>query len=145
MQGKDFPPDFKGFKVSEISFPHYHIVAHMPFLFWKDMSFKHIRMLWDVKENHSLPVPPTQTTLADLYQRVLNTNQIKAAIQDSCGVQINSEANVQFFSSEQLHPVQLGRGMKHLIQSYIDYIQGTLTRLLITKWSPNMPQNQDYL
>ncbi|MBW0504156.1 hypothetical protein O181_043871 [Austropuccinia psidii MF-1] len=68
-----------------------------------------------------------------------NTNQ------DSSGVQLNSEADVQAFASKQLQPVQLGRGMKHISQSYIDYIQGTLTRLGFTKWSPNLAQNQDDL
>ncbi|MBW0537584.1 hypothetical protein O181_077299 [Austropuccinia psidii MF-1] len=62
MQGKDFPPEFKGVKVCEISFLHYHIVAHMSFLFWKETFFKHIRMLWYVKEKHALPVPPTDHT-----------------------------------------------------------------------------------
>ncbi|MBW0556915.1 hypothetical protein O181_096630 [Austropuccinia psidii MF-1] len=124
LQGKELPPDFKGVK---------------------EALFKHIRMLWDIREKHSLPDPPTQTDLADFYRKFSNSKQIKEAIQEAGGAEMNSEADVLAFARKQLQPVELGRGMKNLSQSYIDYIQGTLGRLGFTRWSPNLVQNKDDL
>ncbi|MBW0460606.1 hypothetical protein O181_000321 [Austropuccinia psidii MF-1] len=124
LQGKDFPPDFKGVK---------------------DVFFKHIKMLWDIKEKDSLPSPPTQSALANFYRKFSNVQQLEGVIKDCGRIQLDTEDDVQAFAIKQLNPVQLGNGMKKLSQTYIDYIQGTLSHLGFTHWSPNLAQNQDEL
>ncbi|MBW0578468.1 hypothetical protein O181_118183, partial [Austropuccinia psidii MF-1] len=74
-----------------------------------EVLFKHIKMLWDIREKHSLPAPPTKEILVEFYQKFSTAEQINAALQDSGGVQLNSEADVQAFASKKLHPVHLGQ------------------------------------
>ncbi|MBW0517349.1 hypothetical protein O181_057064, partial [Austropuccinia psidii MF-1] len=110
-----------------------------------DVFFKHIKMLWDIKEKDSLPSPPTQSALANFYRKLSNVQQLEGVIKDCGHIQLNTEDDVQAFSIKKLNPVQLGNGMKKLSQTYIDYIQGTLSHLGFTYWSPNLAQNQDEL
>ncbi|MBW0548424.1 hypothetical protein O181_088139, partial [Austropuccinia psidii MF-1] len=73
-----------------------------------EVLFKHIKILWDIRVKHSLPAPPTKEILVEFYRKFSTAEQINAALQDSGGVQLNSEADVQAFASKKLQPVQLG-------------------------------------
>ncbi|MBW0512290.1 hypothetical protein O181_052005 [Austropuccinia psidii MF-1] len=117
MQETNSPPDFKGVKVS----------------------------LWDLKEKGSIPVPPTQNSLANFYHRFSNINQLDEVVQDCGGVNLADEDDIQEFARQKLQPVKLARGLQKISQTYINYIQDVLGRLGFSRWAPNLAQNHDYL
>ncbi|MBW0477105.1 hypothetical protein O181_016820 [Austropuccinia psidii MF-1] len=69
LQGQDFPPHFKGVK---------------------DRFFKHIKMLWDIKEKDSLPSLPTQSALSNFYCKFSNVQQIEGVIKDCVCIQLDT-------------------------------------------------------
>ncbi|MBW0526538.1 hypothetical protein O181_066253 [Austropuccinia psidii MF-1] len=112
----------------------------------KDVFYLHIKVLWDLKEQDAIPEPPTQEELVNFYRKFSDSQQIETTFQNSGGgLELESEDDLQKYAKAPLEPVTLGRGMKNLSQSYIDYVGGILTRIGFTHWHPNLTRNCDDL
>ncbi|MBW0526524.1 hypothetical protein O181_066239 [Austropuccinia psidii MF-1] len=64
------------------------------------------------------------------------------AIQGCGNFEINTESELQEFSSKQIEVVKLANGLGKLSHAYISYIKGTLERLGLKIWAPNLVQHE---
>ncbi|MBW0544350.1 hypothetical protein O181_084065 [Austropuccinia psidii MF-1] len=104
-------------------------------------NFQGVKALWRLVERDSVPDPFPPSALSNFYHCFSNTDEIQCVAEDSTAPSLIDEDDVADFVVEKAASLRLGSGIGDFSESLVLYIRGTLARLGITIWSPNIAQN----
>ncbi|MBW0506695.1 hypothetical protein O181_046410 [Austropuccinia psidii MF-1] len=120
----EFPPDFKSVK---------------------DALFNHIRLLWGLIEQNSVPEAPDPKVLKRFESRFETVAELEAHAANPNANVFVANADIQTLNSGRAGRIKLGQGMLQLEDSDIRYIHGYLGKLGIDCWGPNLEESSESL
>ena len=100
----------------------------------------HIKILWGLLKQDSVPKAPELSTLEQFYQRFRRTEEIEEAIKTP-GSGYSSQTNIQFLSNAQAGCIKYGRLVIHLGSNFVRYAQGLMNQLGLQVWCPNLEED----
>ncbi|KAI7965085.1 hypothetical protein MJO29_003183 [Puccinia striiformis f. sp. tritici] len=123
MQKDDFPPGFTPTKTA---------------------LFTHIKILWGLEKQGSVPRPPELSTLEEFYRRFQRPEQIEEAIKKP-RTHFGVQSNLQFLLNVQGGRVKYGKSVVHLGSNFVRYAQGLMNQLGLEVWCPNLDEDSTSL
>ncbi|KAA1079345.1 hypothetical protein PGT21_008685 [Puccinia graminis f. sp. tritici] len=111
------------------------------FLTTKNALFVHIKILWGLLTQDSVPQAPDLQTLQEFYQRFSNNDQVEEAAKGSLSPALIGSHEVQLFKGATSGSVKFGRQVIHLGSNNIRYAQGLMVRLGLRVWCPNLEED----
>ncbi|MBW0575203.1 hypothetical protein O181_114918 [Austropuccinia psidii MF-1] len=121
---KDAPPDFK---------------------YTKEALYVHIKLLWGMLTPSALPTAPDKQLLKEFYQRFSSAEEVQTVAQNSQGVKLISEAQVQTLRDARLGKRKIGKNIINMQDFYITYVHAMLAKLGIRIWAPDFQEAPDSL
>ncbi|KNZ57825.1 hypothetical protein VP01_2063g8 [Puccinia sorghi] len=123
MQTADFPPRFTPTKTA---------------------LFVHIKILWGLLKQDSVPKPPELSTLEEFYKRFRRAEQIEDAVKSGSTNYVRQH-EIQCFQNVQRGQVKCGNSIIHLGSRFVTYAQGLMSRLGLRVWCPNLNEDSSSL
>ncbi|MBW0529825.1 hypothetical protein O181_069540 [Austropuccinia psidii MF-1] len=120
----EFPPDFKGVK---------------------EALFIHIRLLWGLFEQNSVPKAPDPKVVMAFESRFSTVEQFEEHSNNlDTNVYITS-ADISTIREGRAGRMKLTKGIVHIEDSDIQYVHGYLANLGIESWGPNLDDSSESL
>ncbi|MBW0499926.1 hypothetical protein O181_039641 [Austropuccinia psidii MF-1] len=92
-----------------------------------------------------LPTPPVKQLLNKFYQQFLSVGEVQSVAQNSQGVKLINEAQVQILSDACSGKRKIGKNIINMQDFYITYVHAMLSKLGISIWAPNLEEAPDSL
>lgn len=103
--------------------------------------FLHIKILWGLLKQDSVPSPPELGTLEEFYRRFRRTEQIEQAVNAPSADSSIRQNQVECLKNAQSGRVKYGKLVIHLGSNFVRYAQGLLARLGLSVWCPNLEED----
>ncbi|MBW0474923.1 hypothetical protein O181_014638 [Austropuccinia psidii MF-1] len=141
------PVKKKSDNCSHKSNPYQLVIANTPpdFQYTKDSFYIHIKVLWDMVHEHSVPIAPKISTLKEFSNRFKNAEEIKKMAESDTGVPLIAQSEVLTLKGVEPGRKKVGRGIVYIKEFFILYIQALLSKLGIRQWAPNLEEASDTL
>ncbi|KAA1066525.1 hypothetical protein PGT21_032751 [Puccinia graminis f. sp. tritici] len=120
MQTSDFPQEFKT---------------------TKNALFVHIKILWGLLRQDSVPSAPELRTLQEFYNRFTNGEEVEKAAQGNSSPPLINSNEVELFKEARAGSIKFGRSVIHVGSNNICYAQGLMVRLGLRVWCPNLEED----
>ncbi|MBW0501188.1 hypothetical protein O181_040903 [Austropuccinia psidii MF-1] len=124
IQTADFPPDFRGVK---------------------DAMFTHIRLLWGLFEQNSVPKVTDPSVVKAFESRFSTVEEFEAHVNHPDTNVFVANADIGAIRDGRSGKIKLTKGILHIEDSDIHYIHGYLANLGIQCWGPNLEDSSESL
>ncbi|KNZ58949.1 hypothetical protein VP01_1828g7 [Puccinia sorghi] len=124
MQKGDFPPDFAT---------------------TKNALYIHVKVLWGLLKQDSVPPAPDLQRLREFYERFSSNEQVEKAANVASSPALIDSNEVQLFKTARAGSVRYGRQVLHVGSHNIRYAQGLMVRLGLRVWCPNLEEDSGSL
>ncbi|MBW0567957.1 hypothetical protein O181_107672 [Austropuccinia psidii MF-1] len=121
MLMRDAPPDFK---------------------YTKEALYVHTKLLWGMLTPAAFPIAPDKQLLKEFYQRFSSAKEVQSVAQNSQGVKLISEAQVQTLRDARSGKRKIGKNIVNMQDFYITYVHAMLAKLGIRIWAPDSLYNE---
>ncbi|MBW0475916.1 hypothetical protein O181_015631 [Austropuccinia psidii MF-1] len=111
----------------------------------KTALFVHIKILWGLLKQESVPQAPELRMLEEFYQRFKRPEQVEEAIKTSTALTYLEPNEVQCFKDARAGRIRFGRSVIHLGDNFVRYAQGLMNRLGLRIWCPNLEEDPSSL
>ncbi|MBW0523415.1 hypothetical protein O181_063130 [Austropuccinia psidii MF-1] len=111
----------------------------------KDAFFAHIRIMWGLIFEKSIPVLPDPALLKEFYNRFDYANEIQEVAKSSSAVKLIPESDVITLRGTQPGRKKVGKAIVNVQEFFILYIQALLAKLGIRRWAPALDEPIDTL
>lgn len=111
----------------------------------KDALFLHIRMLWGLFEQNSVPAKVDPSLSKEFYNRFNSISDLKNAISDPQAPELISQEDIISLRQGQAGRFKLGRGLANIDEMHILYVHAMLAKVGICIWGPNLEESHDSL
>ncbi|MBW0547017.1 hypothetical protein O181_086732 [Austropuccinia psidii MF-1] len=122
MLMRDAPPDFK---------------------YTKEALYVHIKLLWGMLTPAAMPTAPDKQLLKEFYQQLSSAEEVQNVAQNSQGVKLISEAQVQTLRDARSGKRKIGKNIINMQDFYITYVHAMLAKLGIHIWAPDLEEAPD--
>ncbi|MBW0497867.1 hypothetical protein O181_037582 [Austropuccinia psidii MF-1] len=124
MQTGDFPPSFASTKTA---------------------LFIHIKILWGLLKQDSVPKAPELRMLEEFYQKFTRPEQVENAIKTTANSDLSGLSQVRCFKDAHAGRIRFGKSVIHLGENFIRYAQGLMNQLGLRVWCPNLEEDASSL
>ncbi|EFP75508.1 uncharacterized protein PGTG_00839 [Puccinia graminis f. sp. tritici CRL 75-36-700-3] len=107
----------------------------------KNALFVHIKILWGLLKQDSVPQAPELRNLQEFYNRFSNGQEVEQAAQASTSPALINTDEVQLFKDATTGSIKYGRSVIHLGSNNVRYAQGLMVRLGLRTWCPNLDED----
>jgi hypothetical protein len=111
----------------------------------QDALYVHIKLIWNLLEQKTIPSPPHPDTLREFTSRFSNADEIKQTAENSSGAALIPVNDVVTFKDIKCGRKKVGKGLVNLEEFFIIYTQAILARLGIRVWAPDLEDRPDSL
>ncbi|KNE95049.1 hypothetical protein PSTG_11642 [Puccinia striiformis f. sp. tritici PST-78] len=120
--------------------PMIMISANMPeaFASTRDALYAHIKIIWNLLEQKTIPSPPHPDTLTEFNGRFSDPSEIVLAADDAQSPSLIPVKEIVSLKSLKLGRRKIGQGIVHLEEFFVEYTQATLARLGLRVWAPDL-------
>ncbi|MBW0541568.1 hypothetical protein O181_081283 [Austropuccinia psidii MF-1] len=122
-------------------------MAEVPeaFIKTKEAFYVHIKILWGLIYQRSVPIAPNYDLLREFNQKFSFAYEIKDVIESSTTMPLLPEAEIITLRGATAGRKKVGRGIINMKDFYIRYIQTLLAKLGIRRWAPDLNDASDTL
>ncbi|MBW0496504.1 hypothetical protein O181_036219 [Austropuccinia psidii MF-1] len=127
--------------------PHQLTVKETPAGFepTKEAFSIHIKVLWGLIYQDSIPIPPDYSLLKEFNTQFSFSEEISNLIQSPIAVSLIPEQDVITLQGVQPGKKKLARGIINLKDFHILYVHSLLSKLGIQRWAPDLDNPSDTL
>ncbi|MBW0584750.1 hypothetical protein O181_124465 [Austropuccinia psidii MF-1] len=93
----------------------------------------------------ALPKAPDKQLLKEFYQKFLSVEEVQSVAQNSQGVKLINEAQVQTLCDARSGKRKIGKNIINMQDFYITYVHAILAKLVIRVWAPDLEEAPDLL
>ncbi|MBW0515845.1 hypothetical protein O181_055560 [Austropuccinia psidii MF-1] len=111
----------------------------------KNAFFAHIRIMWGLIYEKSVPVAPDPTLLKEFYNRFDDVEEIQEVTNSSTSIKLIPETDVITLRGTKPGRKKVGRAIVNVQEFFILYIQVLLAKLGIRRWAPSLDEPIDTL
>ncbi|KAA1110944.1 hypothetical protein PGT21_034682 [Puccinia graminis f. sp. tritici] len=111
----------------------------------RDALYVHIKIIWNLLEQKTIPGPPHPDTLRELTASFSNADEITQRADDASGAALIPVRDVVTLKGLQLGQKKVGKGLVNLEEFFVSYTQAVLARLGIRVWAPDLEDFPDSL
>ncbi|WAQ89874.1 hypothetical protein PtA15_11A566 [Puccinia triticina] len=111
----------------------------------KAALYVHIKILWGLLEQDSVPKGPSSELLTEFYSAFSTVEEIETVAQASSPPDLIPRRDIQFGRGIRLGQSKAAKSVGHLSDSYVCYIKSALVHFGLRVWSPNLEENSDSL
>ncbi|MBW0529205.1 hypothetical protein O181_068920 [Austropuccinia psidii MF-1] len=111
----------------------------------KEELYVHIKLLWSMLTLSSLPTAPDKQLLKEFYQIFSSAEEVQAVAQNSQGVKLISEDQVQTLWDACSAKRKNGKNIINMQDFYITYVHEILAKLGIHIWAPDLQEAHNSL
>ncbi|KAA1132822.1 hypothetical protein PGTUg99_020806 [Puccinia graminis f. sp. tritici] len=111
----------------------------------KDALFLHIRMLWGLFEQNSVPPRVDNGLLKEFYQRFASSQEVETTIDNAHAPQLISQEDILTLREGRSGRFKLGRGLANVDEMHILYVHAVFGKVGIRVWGPNLEESHDSL
>ncbi|KAH9450930.1 hypothetical protein Pst134EB_018437 [Puccinia striiformis f. sp. tritici] len=104
----------------------------------KDALYAHIKIIWNLLEQKTIPSPPHPDTLTEFNGRFSDPSEIVLAADDAQSPSLIPVKEIVSLKSLKLGRRKIGQGIVHLEEFFVEYTQATLARLGLRVWAPDL-------
>jgi hypothetical protein len=105
----------------------------------------HIKILWGLLEENSVPSAPDPSTLQEFYERFRDAEELQSAANDIRAPKLVPKSQIVTLEDLKLGQKKVGRNILNVEEFFFLYIKATLARLGIRRWAPNLEDSPDSL
>ncbi|OAV94202.1 hypothetical protein PTTG_01835 [Puccinia triticina 1-1 BBBD Race 1] len=109
----------------------------------KAALYVHIKILWGLLEQDSVPKGPSSELLTEFYSAFSTVEEIETVAQASSPPDLIPRRDIQFGRGIRLSQSKAAKSVGHLSDSYVCYIKSALVCFGLQVWSPNLEENSD--
>ncbi|MBW0541433.1 hypothetical protein O181_081148 [Austropuccinia psidii MF-1] len=110
--------------------------APSDFKYTKEALFVHIKLLWGMLTPAAIPLAPDKQLLKEFYQQFSSIKEVQSVAQNSQGVKLINEAQVQTLCNAHSGKRKIGKNIINIQEFYITYVHAMLAKLGICIWAP---------
>ncbi|KAA1137645.1 hypothetical protein PGTUg99_017935 [Puccinia graminis f. sp. tritici] len=123
------------------------ITKNMPESFsqTRDALYAHIKIIWNLLEQKTIPGPPPSDSLREFNSRFSDANEIEQTAENTNAPSLIPVKDIQTLKSLKLGRRKVGKGLVHLEDFFVEYTQATLARLGLRIWAPDLEDSPDSL
>ncbi|EFP91720.1 uncharacterized protein PGTG_17457 [Puccinia graminis f. sp. tritici CRL 75-36-700-3] len=127
--------------------PMQMISRNMPesFGLTRDALYVHIKLIWNLLEQKTIPGPPHPETIKEFTARFSNADEIEKTANDPAGESLIPVKDVVTFKDLQLGRKKVGKGLVNLEEFFVSYTKAILAHLGIRRWAPDLEDLPDSL
>ncbi|KAA1137529.1 hypothetical protein PGTUg99_011743 [Puccinia graminis f. sp. tritici] len=111
----------------------------------KDALFLHIRMLWGLFEQNSVPAKVNPDLAQEFHARFQTSDQIEQAVNHPESPQVISQEDILSLRQGRAGRFKLGRGLANIDEMQILYVHAVFSKVGIRVWGPNLEESHDSL
>ncbi|PLW14960.1 hypothetical protein PCANC_17035 [Puccinia coronata f. sp. avenae] len=111
----------------------------------RDALYVHIKLIWNLLKQKTIPGPPHPDTLREFTACFLNAKEIEQIADDATGAGLIPVKEVVTLKGLQLGRKKVGKGLVNLEEFFVSYTQAILARLGIRVWAPDLKDLPDSL
>ncbi|KAA1066294.1 hypothetical protein PGT21_027869 [Puccinia graminis f. sp. tritici] len=111
----------------------------------RDALYVHIKLLWNLLEQKTIPGPPHPDTLKEFTACFSNAEEIGKTAEDVAGAALIPVKDVVTLKDLKLGRKKVGKGLVNLEEFFVSYTQAILARLGMRVWAPDLEDLQDSL
>jgi hypothetical protein len=111
----------------------------------QDALYVHIKLIWNLLKQKTIPGPPHPDTLREFTACFLNAKEIEQIADDATGAGLIPVKEVVTLKGLQLGQKKVGKGLVNLEEFFVSYTQAILARLGIRVWAPDLKDLPDSL
>ncbi|MBW0462098.1 hypothetical protein O181_001813 [Austropuccinia psidii MF-1] len=115
------------------------------FKYTKEALYVHIKLLWGMLTPAAMPTAPDKQLLKEFYQRFSSVEEVQSVAQNSQGVKLINEAQVQTLRDARSGKRKVGKNIINMQDFYITYVHAMLAKLGIRIWAPDLEEAPDSL
>ncbi|KNZ52067.1 hypothetical protein VP01_3704g1 [Puccinia sorghi] len=123
------------------------ITAKMPagFCSTRDALYVHIKIIWNLLEQKSIPGPPHPNTLTEFNSRFSDAEEIAQIVENVQGAPLVPVKEIISLKALHLGQRKIGLGIVNLDNFFVENTQATLARLGLRLWGPDLDDSPTYL
>lgn len=101
--------------------------------------------MWGLLGQRSVPIPPDPSLLKEFNGRFSNSSEIEAVIYGSGSTKLVAKNEIQILRDAKQGNMKIGKGMVHITEFFLEYMWGTLAKLGLRIWAPDLDAQLDSL
>ncbi|EFP76958.1 uncharacterized protein PGTG_02419 [Puccinia graminis f. sp. tritici CRL 75-36-700-3] len=123
------------------------ISRNMPesFASTRDALYVHIKLIWNLIEQKTIPRPPHPDNLREFNSRFANAEDIERTAEDTLSAALIPANEVVTFKDLKTGRKKVRKGLVNLEEFFISYTQSVLARLGMRSWAPDLEDIPDLL
>ncbi|KAA1064840.1 hypothetical protein PGT21_016366 [Puccinia graminis f. sp. tritici] len=111
----------------------------------QDALYVHLKLIWNLLEQKTIPGPPHPDTIKEFTSRFSNIDEIAQITNDPAAASLIPVKDVVTFKDLKLGRKKVGKGLVNLEEFFVSYTQAILARLGIRVWAPDLEDLPDSL
>ncbi|MBW0586518.1 hypothetical protein O181_126233 [Austropuccinia psidii MF-1] len=127
--------------------PHQLLLLETPegFLKTKEAFFTHIKILWGLTDENSIPQAPDPALLQEFYQRFSHNSELESVASNASAASLINPQEIITLKGIHIGRKKIGRAIVHISEFFIQYTNAMLARLWIRIWCPDLNNAPDSL